>query len=471
MKHRFNKALILFLILIFPLLAIARIENNATPPDTSFLKDNPVVAQLDSLANLMFFNNSYFTSDIQKLNKYNFHVDSIPRYTDEIYRERINNMAVSSPFEFIYNEQVRNFIEVYAFKKRKLTSRMLGLAELYFPMFEEQLDIYDVPIEMKYLAIIESALNPTARSRAGATGLWQFMLGTGKLYNLKVTSLVDDRCDPYKSTIAACMHLKDLFKIYKDWALCLAAYNAGAGTVNRAIRMAAIDSSEKVTYWKIQHFLPKETQNYVPAFIAVSYVMQYAAEHNIYPTRPPLLHCDVDTIVLNKNYTLAQISSFLCIPIENIQFLNPAYRKGIIPATKENPYVLRLPREYMADFIVNQESIYSYKSIQEINYQKQLQQMADLKTATKTTEGKPETQVQENSATQNQPAANNTNAQKTVSGNGAKVIYHVVQKGDSLWSIASKYSGVSIEDIRRLNNLNNKSTIHPGQKLKIGLKS
>jgi membrane-bound lytic murein transglycosylase D len=333
-------------------------------------------------------------------------------------------------------------------------------------------------MELKYLAIIESALNPIAKSRAGAGGLWQFMLGTGKLYDLKVTSYVDDRYDPYKSTVAACQHLRDLYYIYKDWALCLAAYNAGAGAVNRAIRNANIDSSEKITYWKIQSFLPKETQNYVPAFIAVSYVMNFAAEHNLYPIQPPLLHCDVDSITLTKAYTLSQISSYLCLSLENIQFLNPAYRKGVIPATKETPYVLRLPREYMDEFIVNEDNIYCYKTPQEISYLAQLRLMPETKVTTKSTAVKTVTTVQ----TTNQPTAQNqtqtevkTNTpSKTVvtstANSSNKIVYHTVKKGDSLWSIASRYTGVSVEEIRRLNNLSVRTTIHPGQKLKIQLK-
>ncbi len=462
-----------FLLISFITFAESAQQIPQIQPDSLFLKDNPVVAQLDSLVNLVFFKNAEFTTDRNRLNKYNFPVDSIPQYSDSVYRQRINNMAVSTPFEFVYNQQVRHFIDVYAVKKRNLTSRMLGLAELYFPLFEEQLDYFDVPLELKFLPIIESALNPIAKSRAGASGLWQFMLGTGKLYNLKVTSLVDDRCDPYKSTVAAAKHLHDLFNIYHDWALCLAAYNAGAGTVNRAIRLANIDSSENITYWKIQSFLPKETQNYVPAFIAVSYIMEFAAEHNLYPTQPPLLHCDVDSITLTKNFTLSQISSYLCLSLENIQFLNPAYRKGVIPATKETPYVLRLPREYMDEFIVNQDNIYCYKTPQEINYQAQLRMMPENKTVAKTTVTKAnptQTTTQPQAQTEIKPNTQGNPVVTSTSGSYNKIVYHTVQKGDSLWSIASRYSGVSVEDIRRLNNLKTKTAIHPGQKLKIGLK-
>jgi membrane-bound lytic murein transglycosylase D len=445
-------------------------------PDSAFLKDNPVVAQLDSLAALAFFTNSTFTTDISKLNIYNFPADSIPVYDDSVYSKRIQTMSVASPFEFVYNQQVRNYIDVYSVKKRKLTSRMLGMAEVYFPLFEEQLDKYELPLELKYLAIIESALNPVARSRCGASGLWQFMLNTGKLYDLQVTSYVDDRLDPYKSTVAACKHLRDLYNIYHDWAIVLAAYNAGAGCINRAIRTANIDTNERITYWKIQHYLPKETQNYVPAFIGASYVMTYAPEHNLYPVQPPVLHCDIDTITITQDFNINQISSYLCIPLENIKFLNPAYKKGIIPATKENPYVLCLPREYMDDFINNESAIYCYKTPQETNYQSQLKIMSSTKTvpspvmakaATATTLAQTPAPVQ-NKENKSTPVSSKPETQKPITT--GKFVYHTVQRGDSLWSIAEKYKGVTVDEIRRLNNLTPKNVIYPGQKLKINLK-
>jgi len=255
------------------------------------------------------------------------------------------------------------------------------MSEIYFPLFEEQLDKYDLPLELKYLAIIESALNPVAKSRAGASGLWQFMLTTGKLYDLQVTSYVDDRLDPYKATVAACRHLKDLYNIYHDWAIVLAAYNAGAGCINRAIRTANLDTSERITYWKIQRFLPVETQNYVPAFIGASYTMTYATEHNLYPVQPPVMHCDMDTITITKDFNISQIASYLCVPEEDIKFLNPAYKKGIIPATKEKPYVLCLPRKFMGDFISNEDAIYCYKTPEEAQYQAQLKKMSAVKTS------------------------------------------------------------------------------------------
>lgn len=421
--------------------------------DSNFIKDNPVAAKFDSLATLAFFSNEHFTSDIRLLNKYNFPLDSIPTYPDSVVQMRIRYLGKSSPFEFVYNDQVKEYIEYFSVKKRRFMSRVMGLAELYFPLFEEQMDLHDIPMEMKYLAIIESALNPIARSRAGASGMWQFMLNTGKLYDLQVTSYVDDRLDPYKSTVAACRHLKDLYNIYHDWAIVLAAYNAGSGTINRAIRTANVDTSQLLTYWTIRKYLPRETQNYVPSFIAVAYLMNYAAEHNLYPVAPDYFFNDIDTVSVSHSVTFDQLSAYLCYPREQIQFLNPAYKKGIIPATAEKAYILRLPREKMVDFLNNEQAVYAYKSEKELAHEKELEMAAVTKTTT--------------------PAAtpsNNSSAGSEQKSPTSKYVYHTVQKGDSLWSIASRYKGVTVEDIRRLNNLQKSSMIHPGQKLKVSLK-
>jgi membrane-bound lytic murein transglycosylase D len=422
--------------------------------DSTFIRDNPILERLDSLAAYTFFTNRDFTSERNILNKYGFPADSVPEYPDSVYRERIAALNLSSPFEFVYNDHVRSYIDAYSTRKRKLTARMLGLAEFYFPLFEEQLDKHGLPLELKYLAIIESALNPVARSRAGATGLWQFMLNTGKLYDLKVTSYVDDRSDPYKSTVAACEHMRDLYNIYGDWALVLAAYNAGSGSVNRAIRNAGLDSGATVTYWRIKDFLPKETQNYVPGFIGITYAMTYATEHNIYPVRPDFFHSDIDTLVLTQVVSFQQISSYLCIPYETVKFLNPAYKKGIIPASPQTPYVLVLPREYMADFINNHKAIAAYKTTEQLKTEQALAQAAQNKTTT-----------QQPKVSQPAPKSNNN----VKPGNYNKIVYYTVQKGDSLWSIASRYKA-TVDEIRQLNNLNNSSKLMPGQKLKIGIK-
>jgi membrane-bound lytic murein transglycosylase D len=421
-------------------------------PDTNFLADNPFAARLDSLAGLAFFNSEKARSRINKPNKYGFPSDSVPVYCDSVYRMRIEYLNTISPFEFVYNEQVKAYIEYFGVKKRRFLERVLGLAELYFPLFEEQLDIHDLPMELKNLAIIESALNPVARSRAGASGIWQFMLNTGKMYGLQVSSYVDDRFDPYKSTVAACRHLKDLHNIYNDWAIVLAAYNAGSGTINRAIRSANLGSGQHISYWTIRRFLPRETQNYVPSFIAVTYLMKYSEEHNLYPVAPDFFFSQIDTVFIDQSVTFDQISAYLCIPVEQVQFLNPAYKKGVIPATDRNKYVLRLPREFMADFHNNKHAVYTYKSEKELEAEKARELASTAKTTTTTTTAAPSNK----SASSPQTAS--------------KYVYHTVQKGDSLWSIANRYSGVTVEDIRKLNNLTKSSMIHPGQKLKVSLK-
>ena len=235
----------------------------ATIPDTTrpfiIAPDDHISAMLDSLAQLKIFQNIDARHDnlaaLRKLPR-----DYVPVFPDSVIQKRLRNMNDNSPFEFVYNDAVRAFIDLYANRRRSLTERMLGLGQLYFPFFEEQLDRHNLPLELKYLAVIESALNPIARSRVGATGLWQFMFHTGRMYGLEVTSLVDDRMDVIRSTIAASEHLVDLYNIYGDWKLVLAAYNAGPGNVNRAIRRAGGVKD----FWKISRFLPRETQNYVP---------------------------------------------------------------------------------------------------------------------------------------------------------------------------------------------------------------
>ena len=261
-------------------------RNDSIKEDDSMLSGSALVRQLDSLATVKFFNKYKFETDTAALNIYGYQPNEIPSFSDSIYELRIEVLNVQTPIELIYNQHVKAFIKLYAKRGRKQTARMLGLKEIYFPMFEQVLDKYDMPLELKYLAVVESALNPTAGSRAGAKGLWQFMYGTGRLYGLHTNSLVDDRFDPYKATEAAARLLKDLYGIYGSWELALAAYNSGPGNVNRAIRRAGGVKN----YWAIWPFLPRETRGYVPAFIAVNYIFNYATEHNIYPVDPGILY-------------------------------------------------------------------------------------------------------------------------------------------------------------------------------------
>lgn len=508
---------------------------------------------LDSLVSLKFFQEDKLLFDRNRLNVYNYPEDYIPGFPDSVYASRIASLDVKTPLELTYNKTVRGFIELYGVRKRALTQRIMGLAELYFPMFEEILDRLGLPLELKYLAVVESALNPLATSPAGARGIWQFMYHTGKRYGLEVNSYVDDRYDPLKSTVAACQHLKDLYEIYQDWWLVLAAYNAGAGNVNKAIRRAG----DIRNYWAIWPYLPAETRGYVPAFIAVYYLMNHSAEHNLYPIHPGILYHGVDTVHIKSFLTFEQISAVLGISTENLTYLNPQFKEGVIPATADNPYVLRLPREFAGYFITRESEIYSYKTEKTLEKEKltpviqqsaqtkihtvrsgetlssiakkynttvaSLQSLNKLKGTTirvgqKLIVQAPASQVSSSTTrSRNNPPdsshhtvkagetlgsiasqyncsvedlkrwnnlssdriypnqkliVSNTGAGKTGASpaNGNRLIYHEVKEGETLWSISRQYN-VTVEDIKRLNNIHDGKSLRIGQKLKIEVRS
>jgi len=273
---------------------------------------------------------------------------------DSIYIQRLQSMQ--SAVSLSYNNTVKNFIAMYTVRKPKQVAIMLGLANYYFPMFEESLAKYGLPMELKYLPIIESALNPGANSVASAVGLWQFMYSTGKMYKLEISTFVDERRDPQKATDAAVKYLKDLYNIYKDWHLVIAAYNCGPGTVNKAIKRCG----DVKDYWKIYYKLPKETRGYVPAFIAANYVMNFYQSHNILPKSPdfPII---TDTLMVNDYLHFNQISEIIGIPIEQIRSLNPQYRRDIIPASKDRAYSLVLPQDEISAYLENETTIHDHR--------------------------------------------------------------------------------------------------------------
>lgn len=378
-----------------------------------------MLEMIEDLEDIPYFEKNKMTSDSKSENIYGYAADYVPTFPDSVYAERMSELRQQTTIELVYNKHVKSFIDVYAVRKREHTSRILGLADIYFPMFEEVLDKYNMPLELKYLAVVESALNPRAGSHAGAKGLWQFMYGTGKVYKLNVTSLVDDRFDPIKATEAACQHMLDLYNSYGDWFLVLAAYNSGAGNVNKAIRRAG----GLKNYWAIWPFLPKETRGYVPAFIAVNYVMNYSQEHNLYPTDPGIIADGVDSVTVHQPLHFDQLHEMLGIPMEDIKFFNPQYKADIIPANDKNPMSLRLPEEYIGKFIDNEKELYAFKTKKGIDREKLEEEM------------------------------------KKVSDRSV----HIVKSGENLGSIAKKYR-ISVNQLKTWNNL--KSTmIHPGQKL------
>lgn len=461
-------------------------------------QDDPIAAALDSLHSLNLFEKGYAKIVYPKNPKYQFSPDSIPKYDDGVYEARLAKLDAASPFDLQYNPVVKGYIQMYTLRRRELVSRMMALSQFYFPMFEEQLDKYNLPLELKYLAICESALNPLAKSKAGAMGLWQFMYPTGKIYGLKVSSYVDERCDPYKSTIAACEYFKYLYGLFGDWQMVLAAYNGGPGTVNRAIRK----SGGKKTYWEIRPFLPKETQGYVPAFIAVNYVMNYTAEHNLHSAIPKKTFLEVDTVIVKKQISFEQISAVLDIPADELMYLNPVYKKRIIPVLPDEVSILTLPANKMGAFITNEEKIYNLLNNDSLNSQAVLAAqetmkihtvkkgehlstiakrygctVADIKqwngiTGTTVKPGKKLTiyiySKKGGSTTTNTSTSNETKVSqggKTTSQGGFK--YYVVKKGDNLFKIAQQ-NKTTVDELKRLNKFGTKYTLMPGQKIKVG---
>lgn len=472
---------------------------------------------LDSLVNQWYINksaNSLVLDSIETL-------DAVGQLPDSVYIQRI--AAINSPMPYAYNSIVRSHIELYTVRRRELVQNMLGLSEYYFPMFEQELDARQMPLELKYLPIIESALNPRAYSRAGAAGLWQFMYYTGKQYGLTIDSYVDERRDPHKSTVAAIDFLNDLYTIYKDWFLVIAAYNCGPGNVNKAIRR----SGGHRDFWKIYYHLPRETRGYVPAFIAATYTFMYAKEHNLY-ARPNELPVVTDTININQPLHFKQIAEKLNVDIDYLRSLNPQYRKDLIPAGAD--YSLRLAINDASDFAAIEDSIYAYKResffingqttvkpqytayspdtpkdkatvyytvksgdaigliadwydvrTADLRYWNNIRQnliRSGQKLRVYVPKDKTEyySRINEMSYADKQKlkgktaTTNKTTAQKSIALDG-NYEYYTVKSGDNLWSIAKKYSNISNKDLMDLNGLSESSKLKVGQKLKIRPKS
>ncbi len=459
--------------------------------------DDPSIAALDALWAEERFGWQAFVSDSVLLNVHGYAWDSVPMLSPEIVAERIEELNAMTPFDLRYNSHVQAYVNVYVKQRRGVTSRVLGLAALYYPLFEEKLDQFDIPLELKHLAVVESALNPKARSRVGASGLWQFMYTTGKMYGLQVDNYIDERSDPIQSTIAACRYLKFLHGMYDDWNLALAAYNAGPGNVNKAIRR----SGGKKDYWEISPYLPRETRGYVPAFIAANYVMNYAADHNIYPAMPMYLFAEVDTIHVCKETHFGQISAVTGVSIEGLEALNPSLKRQMVPRT-EACTVVYLPVDAVGKFLANADSLYHQPALSpevvstytapsiEIHTVRsgealgiiaqrygvsvnQLKEWNNLRSTNIRVGQKLEIHDarKKPAATQTAQTAPNETAKSTVSEGSASNSdlsrVHVVQSGDTLWDIAKKYPGISANDIINANRGVSSQSLKPGQKLRI----
>lgn len=398
----------------------------------TFIKDN-IVTHIDSiwmdeLTNLDIFKD--LSTDIA-YNKTDQKIDlELPT---ELLKSRLAEMNAKSPFNIQYNQDIENVIKSFLKHRKKSFGRLMAISEYYFPLFEEALAKENIPLEIKYLAVVESALNPKAVSKMGATGLWQFMYHTGKQYHLKIDSYVDERHDPLKSTQAAVQYMTSMYKAFGDWDLVLASYNSGPGNVTKAIRR----SGGERNYWNIRKNLPKETQGYLPAFLATMYLYEYHAEHGIQPERAIVKHFATDTIRIKNKMNFKQISDLIDIPIAQLELLNPSYKLNVIPVYDNQKHYLRLPQEKIAVFTSNEAKIYAYVEHQSKLQKKSLQSQAIA-------------------------FAKSSNPKSTVS---IPTKFYTVKKGDTLSSIANKYT-VSVTDLKKWNKLRG-NNLSLGENLKI----
>lgn len=401
--------------------------------------------------------------------------DYNPTFTTEEYQERLRRLPVV--MEMPYNSVVQKFIDQYSGRLRRTVSYALGAGNFYIPIFEEALDYYGLPLELKYLPVIESALEPKAKSPAGAVGLWQFMLATGKRYDLKVNSLIDERQDPYKSSWAAARYLRDLYKIYRDWNLVIAAYNCGPTNVNKAIHRA----NGVRDYWTVYSYLPSETRGYVPAFIAANYIMNYYCEHNICPMKTKL-PITTDTVTIMRDLHMQQVAELCNIDVEAIQALNPQYRTQLIPGSS-GPMTLCLPTETLNTFIDLKDSVYNYRvdelltrrSCVEVDDRLDNRSVASKRRAARQQSASESSSSSRRSASKSssrkssRSSSSKSSSRSSRSSRKSKKVKSsastTVRKGDTLIEIAHR-NGTTVEKLKKKNKIKG-NMIKPGQKLKV----
>lgn len=403
-----------------------------------------------TLSNEMFF-------DIENMNideKVAYNLDT------EVLKKRLRKLDVQSPFVIEYNPALENVIKSFLKNRTKSFERQMALAEYYFPLFEEKLSKYNLPLEIKYLAIVESALQPKAKSKVGAGGLWQFMPATGKQYKLNISTYVDERHDPIKSTEAACHYMMNMYAIFGDWSLVLASYNCGPGNVSKAIRR----SGGKTDYWEIRKYLPRETANYLPAFLATMYIYEYKKEHGLVPKKAEMTYFETDTVMVKQAMTFKQLSDLLDISEEQLEYLNPIYKSKYIPSIDDEYFYLRLPKNKIGIFVSNEEKIYGYLAYLEQEKARNLQLALQAK--------KRDSIAKQDSlavATSLVVANNEPVEMEEVLKKRTKEVvsknFHKVKKGETLSQIADK-NNVSIVNLRKWNNIKG-STINAGQSLVI----
>ena len=452
------------------------------------LKDMALARKKDSLWLKEIYKSDLFDDIYNSVVNQEYGAVDYDELPTAVLKQRLKELDARTPFKVEYSPSLESVIKQYLKNRRGSLERLMGLSEYYFPMFEQELDKNNLPLELKYLAVIESALNPSAQSRVGATGLWQFMYPTGKMFGLDVSSYVDERSDPILSTEAACKYLKSLNTSFNDWDLALAAYNSGPGNVSKAIRR----SGGKTNYWSLRDFLPRETAGYVPAFLATMYIFEYAQEHGFKKKSTRIPYVATDTIKVKQQITLDQVAKLTNLDKEELAFLNPSYKLGIIPVIKNENYMLRLPLTAVGAFVNNEEAIYAFAQEEQQEAEKQLPELYEQpeKIRYRVKSGdylgriadrygvdisqiKSWNGMRSNSVkvgqnliiypkkdtqdiASNVAVKTNTTSEKT----------YTVRNGDSLWSISQKFPGVSVQNIKKWNDISG-SNLKPGTKLKI----
>lgn len=458
----------------------------------SELEDDEFAANIDQKWLDELYSSSLYDTIYKSVSELTFDPVDYPELPTDTLKARLEKLNARTPFHIEYNPSLESVIKSYLKNRRESLARLMTLSEYYFPLFEQELDNQDIPLEIKYLAIVESALKPKAKSRVGATGLWQFMFTTGKQYGLDVSSYVDERSDPIKSTIAASKYLASLYKIFGDWDLALAAYNSGPGNVSKAIRR----SGGYKNYWNIRPFLPRETAGYLPAFLATMYIFEYAEQHGFNKNQPNYRHIETDTVHVKQMITLDQVSELTNVKIEELQFLNPSYKLDIIPYIKGEKYYLCLPKSAIGKFVNNEDQIYAYAKAEFDKREKPLPEFTEAKTQIRYKVrsgdylGKIARQYgirvsdikrwnglrsnnlrigQRLSIYPRQPHVSSSKIRKNTATKttprGPSITY-VVKNGDTLWSISQKYPGVSVQNLRDWNDISG-NKLKPGMKLKI----
>ena len=403
-----------------------------------------------TLSNEMFF-------DIENMNideKVAYNLDT------EVLKKRLRKLDVQSPFVIEYNPALENVIKSFLKNRTKSFERQMALAEYYFPLFEEKLSKYNLPLEIKYLAIVESALQPKAKSKVGAGGLWQFMPATGKQYKLNISTYVDERHDPIKSTEAACHYMMNMYDIFGDWSLVLASYNCGPGNVSKAIRR----SGGKTDYWEIRKYLPRETANYLPAFLATMYIYEFKKEHGLVPKKAEMTYFETDTVMVKQALTFKQLSDLLDISEAQLEYLNPIYKSKYIPSIDDEYFYLRLPKNKIGIFVSNEEKIYGYLAYLEQEKSRNLQLALQAKKRDSIAKQDSLAVAASLVVANNEPVEMEEVLKKRTKEVVSKN-FHKVKKGETLAEIAKK-NQVSITDLKTWNKIKG-SAINAGQSLVI----